>query len=59
VIATHSPVLLAAPGAQIYEFDEDGVNRVEYDDLQVVRQMRGFLEAPDRYLRQIALDPDD
>jgi predicted ATPase len=58
VIATHSPVLLAAPGAQIFEFDEDGINRVAYDDLQVVRQMRGFLEAPDRYLRQIMSDPD-
>jgi predicted ATPase len=58
VIATHSPVLLASPGAQIFEFDEDGINRVAYDDLQVVRQMRGFLDAPDRYLRQIMIDPD-
>jgi predicted ATPase len=56
VIATHSPVLLAAPCAQIYELDEGGVNRAVYDDLQVVRQMRGFLEAPDRYLRQIMID---
>ena len=59
VIATHSPVLLAAPGAQIYELDESGVNTAQYDDLQVVRQMRGFLDAPDRYLRQLKLDPDD
>jgi len=59
VIATHSPVLLAAPGAQIYELDEDGVNRSAYDDLQAVRQMRGFLEAPDRYLRQIMISADD
>jgi len=57
VIATHSPVLLATPAARIYELDEDGVNDTAYDDLQAVRQMRGFLEAPDRYLRQIA--PDD
>jgi predicted ATPase len=56
VIATHSPVLLAAPGARIYELDQDGINRVAYDDLQVVRQMRGFLEAPERYLRQIMID---
>jgi predicted ATPase len=58
VIATHSPVLLAAPGAQIFELDEDGIDRVAYDDLQVVRQMRGFLDAPDRYLRQLTIDPD-
>jgi len=59
VIATHSPVLLAAPDAQIYELDEDGVNDVPYDDVQAVRQMRGFLDAPDRYLRAITLDSDE
>ena len=58
MIATHSPILLAAPAAQIYELDEDGINRAAYDDLQAVRQMRGFLDAPDRYLRQIMIDSD-
>jgi predicted ATPase len=58
VIATHSPVLLAAPSAQIYELDEDGINSVAYDDLEAVRLMRGFLDAPDRYLRQIMIDPE-
>jgi predicted ATPase len=58
VIATHSPVLLAAPAAQIYELDEDGINSAVYDDLQGVRQMRGFLDAPDRYLRQIMIDSE-
>jgi predicted ATPase len=56
VIATHSPVLLAAPAAQIYELDDGGINSVAYDDVQAVRQMRGFLDAPDQYLRQIMLD---
>jgi len=56
VIATHSPVLLAAPAAQIYELDEEGINRAVYDDLEGVRQMRGFLDAPDRYLRQIMIE---
>ncbi|MGP0053635.1 MAG: AAA family ATPase [Solirubrobacteraceae bacterium] len=58
VIATHSPVLLAAPAAQIYELGEEGINRAVYDDLQTVRQMRGFLDAPDRYLRQIMIDSE-
>jgi predicted ATPase len=58
VIATHSPVLLAAPSAQIYELDEEGITSVAYDELQAVRQMRGFLNAPDRYLRQIMTDPE-
>ena len=53
VIATHSPILLAAPGARIYELDADGITITDYDDLQAVRLTRGFLDAPDRYLRQI------
>ena len=57
VIATHSPVLLAIPAAQIYELGDDGVTTPGYDDLQAVRQMRGFLDAPDRYLRQIMIEP--
>lgn len=51
VIATHSPILLACPGARIYELDEDGVAEREYDDLDAVRLTRGFLDAPERYLR--------
>jgi len=58
VIATHSPVLLAAPGARIYELDEYGIQSVAYDDLDAVRQMRGFLQAPERYLRQVTLESD-
>jgi predicted ATPase len=55
VIATHSPLLLACPGARIYELDDSGVAARAYDDLDAVRLTRGFLEAPERYLRA-ALD---
>lgn len=58
VVATHSPVLLALPGARIYELDEDGVAERAYDDLEVVRLTRSFLDAPARFLHA-ALDPDD
>jgi predicted ATPase len=51
VIATHSPILLATPGARIYELDERGIAACAYDDLDTVRLMRGFLDAPERYLR--------
>lgn len=51
VIATHSPILLALPGARIYELDRDGVAPREYDDLEAVRLTRGFLAAPERYVR--------
>jgi predicted ATPase len=55
VIATHSPILLACPGAQIYELGAAGIELCAYDALDTVRLMRGFLEAPERYLRA-ALD---
>lgn len=55
VIATHSPVLLAIPGARIYELGPDGVEARTYDDLEAVRLTRGFLAAPERYVRA-ALD---
>jgi predicted ATPase len=58
VIATHSPILLACPGAQIYELDGDGVVPTEYDDVDAVRLTRGFLDAPERYLRA-AIDAAD
>jgi predicted ATPase len=51
VIATHSPLLLACPDARIYELDEDGARLSAYDDLDAVRLTRGFLDAPERYLR--------
>jgi predicted ATPase len=51
VVATHSPILLAIPGARIYELDETGFAERAYDDLDAVRLTRGFLEAPERYLR--------
>ena len=58
MIATHSPLLLACPGARIYELDDDGLRPCAYDDLDAVRLTRGFLEAPERYLRG-ALEPAD
>jgi predicted ATPase len=53
IIATHSPILLAFPGARIYTFDDLPVKAVAYDDLDHVRITRDFLNAPDRYLKQV------
>jgi predicted ATPase len=58
VIATHSPILLACPQAAIYELNAAGIERRDYDDLDAVRLTRGFLEAPERYLRAALEDLD-
>lgn len=58
VIATHSPVLLAIPDARIYELDDDGLAPCAYDALDAVRFTRGFLDAPERFIRAALEDGD-
>jgi predicted ATPase len=53
IIATHSPILLAYPGAVIYSFDEDEVRQVAYDELEHVIVTRDFLNNPEAYLRHL------
>ncbi|MES2179466.1 MAG: AAA family ATPase [Gemmatimonadota bacterium] len=53
VIATHSPILLAFPGATIYSFDRVPAESVVYDELEHVTLTRDFLNAPERYLRAL------
>jgi predicted ATPase len=53
VVATHSPLLLAFPGARIYELSEDGIAETTFEDAEVVQLSRSFLEAPERFLRHL------
>jgi predicted ATPase len=52
-VETHSPILLAFPGACIYCFDETPVRQVEYASLEHVALTRDFLQAPERFLRHL------
>jgi predicted ATPase len=58
VVATHSPILLAYPGATIYECGDSGLTPVDYDDATPVRVTRGFLAAPERFLELLLEDED-
>ena len=53
IIATHSPILLAFPGAAIFAFDGGTIAAAAYDDLAGVRLTRDFLAAPETYLRRL------
>lgn len=53
IIATHSPLLLAFPGARIYSFDDPPVAAVPWDQVEHVRLTRDFLATPERYLRNL------
>ena len=53
LVATHSPLLASLPGATLLEVGEHGLRTVAYDDLDLVRDWRTFLDGPDRYLRHL------
>jgi len=59
IVATHSPMLLAYPEAQIYSFDSTPIRAVAYEELDHVRITRDFLNAPARYLNQILSCPPE
>lgn len=53
IIATHSPILLALPGARILDFDAQPVRWAAYEELEHVRLTREFLADPERFLRRL------
>jgi len=54
IVATHSPMLLAFPGARIYSFDSAPVQEVPFEELDHVVLMREFLNGPERYVRALS-----
>lgn len=57
LMATHSPVLAAVPGATLLQLDEHGITPTAWDELSVVDHYRRFLDEPMRYLRHVL--PED
>lgn len=53
LIATHSPILLAYPGAKIYELNDRGIEMVDYEECGAVQLTRSFLNGPERFLRHL------
>ena len=53
IIATHSPILMAYPGADILHFSENGIQAVPYKETEHYQVTRRFLEDPGRMLRYL------
>jgi predicted ATPase len=54
IVATHSPLVAALPGADLLQLTSGGIHPVgSYDDTDLVTSWRGFLRAPDAYLRHL------
>ena len=53
VIATHSPILMAFPGARLYQLGEAGICPVAYRETEHYQLTRRFLENPERMLHYL------
>jgi len=53
IITTHSPILLAYPNASIYEMADEDIMRVSYEETEVYRVYKSFLDNPDRILSSL------
>lgn len=53
LIATHAPMLMAYPGALLYELREGQISLADFHELEHVRLMRDFLDSPEAFLRHL------
>lgn len=53
IIATHSPILLAFPGAEVLQLSDSGIERVSYRDTEHYQVTRRFLENPEKMMKYL------
>jgi predicted ATPase len=53
IIATHSPILLGIPNADIYSFDDSEIHKVAYEDTDSYKVTKMFLESREQMLRRL------
>lgn len=58
IIATHSPILMSYPNAQILRFDPDGMHAVNYTDTEHFKTTRAFLGDHEGALRKLLSDDE-
>ena len=58
LISTHSPILLASPGATILRLDDAGISRVAYRDTEQYQLTKDFLDAPEAFFRHLLAEDD-
>ncbi|MBP1736911.1 MAG: putative ATP-binding protein [Oscillospiraceae bacterium] len=56
IIATHSPILMAYPGAEVYQLSENAISSVDYRETEHYQLTRRFLEHPEKMLRYLLDD---
>ncbi|RFB16846.1 ATP-binding cassette domain-containing protein [Bacillus sp. HNG] len=59
IIATHSPILLGYPGAQIYNFDASPIEEIAYEETEHYQITMGFLNRRERYLEELFREDEE
>ena len=56
IVATHSPLIAATPGATLIEVGEWGMREAPYEKLELVRSWRDFLASPESFVKYLGPD---
>lgn len=56
IIATHSPILLACPDADIYEFSNNGIKQIGYEETDIYKIISEIVFNRDKILREVIID---
>ena len=56
IIATHSPILMAYPNAEILQFTEDGIDKVSYRETEHYKITKQFIDTPERMIKYLLSD---
>lgn len=56
IIATHSPILLGYPGAEILSFDEGRIEEIDYESTDHYQITKYFLDHREKFLKDILAD---
>jgi len=53
LIATHSPIIMALKDAKIYNFSQEGIKEIDYEDIESVQFMKHFLNDKENFINRI------
>jgi predicted ATPase len=53
LIATHSPILLSYPGADLFDLDGDTIKKIDYRETKHFLITRDFLNSPERFFKHL------
>ena len=59
IIATHSPILMAFPNAEILELTDKGINKTNFENTEHYKISKSFFEDPQRLMNMVLKECDD